>query len=116
MEGCVYPRCYSCKLPYCTKDDDKPKPKKDRSEYYKNWYKNHAEERKANYQEKKQYVRWTEVKKTLNGLKKQIGLNNFELIMGEIEKLDRHTTSNMLRNENICHQNQVFETVVRKLS
>ena len=36
-----------------------------------------------------QYVKWVELKKTINGIKKELGINNYKLIMGEIEKLER---------------------------
>jgi len=97
MTDCVYPNCYSCKFPYCIKEDEeKIKKTIDRKEYHKKRYQEHKEEIRENYKTQKQYIRWVEVKKTINGLKKQIGLNNFELIMSEIEKLDKHTLSNML--------------------
>jgi ABC-type methionine transport system ATPase subunit len=90
MNGCTYPRCYSCKLEYCIKDNViQPKKVVDRSEYHKKRYQEHKEDYKERYTSQVQYLKWVDVKKTINRLKKQIGTNNYDLIMGEIEKLEK---------------------------
>lgn len=91
MAKCIYPKCYSCTLDYCIKDTKpvKETKKKDRTEYQRKRYQNHKEEIRANYNSQTQYVKWVELKKTINGIKKELGINNYKLIMGEIEKLER---------------------------
>ena len=83
---CNYPKCYSCEHEYCIKEEKVinklPPTKQDRREYYKRWY-------EKNKIESIQYVRWVEVKKILNKEKKQIGTVNYELLMGEITKLEK---------------------------
>lgn len=61
----------------------------DRSEYQRNYYQAHKEERRQNYNAQTQYLKWVEIKKTLFKLKKQIGSVNYDLILGELEKLER---------------------------
>lgn len=63
--------------------------KSDRSEYHRKRYQEHKEEIKSRYNSQTQYIKWIEAKKTLTRLKKQIGTNNYELLMDEFEKLDR---------------------------
>lgn len=95
MAKCIYPKCYSCTLDYCIKDT-KPveeTKKKDRTEYQRKWYQEHKEEIRTNYNSQTQYVRWVELKKTINRIKKELGINNYELIMGEVEKLERYRYS-----------------------
>lgn len=95
MAKCIYPKCYSCTLDYCIKDT-KPveeTKKKDRTEYQRKWYQEHKEEIRANYNSQTQYVRWVELKKTINRIKKELGINNYELIMGEVGKLERYRYS-----------------------
>jgi hypothetical protein len=62
----------------------------DRSVYMADYYQKTKEKRKENYNAQTQYLRWIEVKKTMNRLKKQIGTVNFDLIMGEIGKLEKY--------------------------
>ena len=95
MAKCIYPRCYSCTLDYCIKDTMpvEETKKKDRTEYQRKWYQEHKEEIRANYNSQTQYVRWVELKKTINRIKKELGINNYELIMGEVEKLERYRYS-----------------------
>lgn len=62
----------------------------DRSAYMADYYQKTKEKRKENYNAQTQYLRWIEVKKTMNRLKKQIGTVNFDLIMGEIGKLEKY--------------------------
>ena len=62
----------------------------DRTAYMADYYQKTKEKRKENYNAQTQYLRWIEVKKTMNRLKKQIGTVNFDLIMGEIEKLEKY--------------------------
>ena len=95
MAKCIYPKCYSCTLDYCIKDTMpvEETKKKDRTEYQRKWYQDHKEEIRANYNSQTQYVRWVELKKTINRIKKELGINNYELIMGEVEKLERYRYS-----------------------
>lgn len=62
---------------------------KGRSEYQARYYREHKEQIKTRYKAQKQYVGYVDVKKTLNRLKKQIGTNSYDLIMTEIDKLER---------------------------
>lgn len=62
---------------------------KGRSEYQAKYYREHKEQIKARCKTQKQYVRYVDVKKVLNRLKKQIGTNSYDLIMTEIDKLER---------------------------
>lgn len=91
MAKCIYPKCYSCSLEYCIKDTKpvKETKKKDRTEYHRKRYQDHKEEIRANYNSQTQYVRWVEIKKAINRVKKDIGIANYEIIMGEVEKLER---------------------------
>lgn len=57
---------------------------KGRSEYQAEYYKTH----KKPYISQTQYVRLVEVRKVLNGLKKEIGLNSYNLISDKIEELE----------------------------
>lgn len=96
MAKCIYPRCYSCTLEYCTKDIQAPKKehkKKDRTAYQKEYYKNNKTRIKEQHNSQVQYIRWVEIKKTINRLKKDIGTKNYELLMDEIEKLKKYKYS-----------------------
>lgn len=61
-----------------------------RREYQKEYYRQNKERIKQNYNAQKQYLRYVEVKAVLNRLKKQIGSVNYDLIMAEINNLERH--------------------------
>ena len=61
----------------------------DRTEYFREYYKNTKAVKKKNYNAQKQYVGWIELKKALFKLKKKIGSVNYDLILDELEKLDR---------------------------
>lgn len=63
--------------------------KEDRKEYHKKRYQEHKEEIKQRYTSQTQYIKWIDVKKTITRLKKQIGTNNYELLMDEFEKLNK---------------------------
>ena len=93
MAKCIYPKCYSCALDYCARDIKPQKEKKDRKEYHRKRYQEHKEEIRARYNSQTQYVRWIELKKVINRIKKELGTNNYELIMGEVEKLERYRYS-----------------------
>lgn len=101
MAECCYPKCYSCKLEYCIKDNVlKPKtPKKDRSEYFAKRYQENKDKYHEYYleynKESAMYVRWMDVKKSITRLKKQIGEVNYELVMGEFEKIERVKKKNI---------------------
>ena len=84
MAKCIYPRCYSCTLEYCVKDIQAPKKEhkqKDRTAYQKNYYQKNKEKAKERYNSQTQYVKWVELKKAINGVKKDIGIANYEIIM-----------------------------------
>ena len=92
MAKCIYPKCYSCTLEYCIKDIQTPKKerkKKDRTTYQKNYYQKNKEKVKERYNAQTQYVKWVDLKKTITGIKKELGIVNYEIVMGEIEKLER---------------------------
>ena len=65
----------------------------DRSDYQKAYYKAHKAQIKANYNAQTQYVKWVEVKKALTNLKRKIGSVNYDLILDELEKLERKKSS-----------------------
>ena len=67
----------------------KMKIKKDRTEYQRKRYQEHKDEIRANYNAQTQYIKWVELKKTLNGLKKELGTNNYNLVMNKVEKIER---------------------------
>lgn len=89
MAECNYPKCYSCDLDYCIKDTKPKKEKKDRKEYHRKRYQEHKEEIKANYISRTQYVKWIELKKSINHIRKELGTNNYEIVKNQIEKLER---------------------------
>lgn len=90
MAKCIYPKCYSCNFEHCIKDTKpKMKTKKDRTEYQRKWYQEHKDEIRANYNAQTQYIKWVELKKTINGLKKELGTNNYNLVMNKVEKIER---------------------------
>lgn len=92
MAKCIYPRCYSCTLEYCVKDTKAPKKErkqKDRTAYQQKYYQKNKDKAKERYNSQTQYVRWVDIKKAINGIKKDIGIVNYEIIMGEVEKLER---------------------------
>lgn len=60
-----------------------------RSEYYKEYYAKNKDKIKANYNAQTQYLRYVSVKKVLNKLKKEIGTVNYNLILSEIERLEK---------------------------
>lgn len=62
-------------------------PGGDRSEYYKEYYQQHKKDYEKSRQSQIIFVRYVEVKKAIMSLKKQIGTNNYDLIMAEIKKL-----------------------------
>ena len=49
----------------------------------------HQETIKKNCRTPKQYLCWQEVKRTMSHIKRQIGENNYNLVMDELYKLDR---------------------------
>lgn len=85
--------CLHCALEKCI-EDEKPKP---RGNYYKAYRAANEEKMKAYYKEwyaenkttNAHYIKWVELKSTLYRLRKQLGTNNFELLIGEIEKLNK---------------------------
>lgn len=44
---------------------------------------------KERYNAQTQYVKWVDLKKTITGIKKELGIVNYEIVMSEIEKLER---------------------------
>lgn len=60
-----------------------------RSEYQHEYYEKTKERRKANYNAQTQYIRYVEIKKMLNRLRKEIGNASYGLILAELEKLER---------------------------
>lgn len=70
-------------------EDNEKIRKKDRKEYHRKRYLEHKDEIKKRYNSQTQYIKWIEAKKTITRLKKQIGTNNYELLMDEFEKLNR---------------------------
>ena len=60
-----------------------------RSEYHKEYYAKNKDKIKANYNAQTQYLRYVSVKKVLNKLKKEIGTVNYNLILSEIERLEK---------------------------
>ena len=103
---CRYPKCYSCEYDYCMKDDQiSLKPlKKDRTEYYKKYYQEHKEQQAAYYREyykshkvvktsnfsyKVNYVRYSDVLSTVKKLRKAIGKQNAELILKELDNIEK---------------------------
>ena len=103
MSECNYPQCYKCDYDYCIKDgaitQNLPSKKKDRTEYYKEYYKNNTAYKKANYREnylKRKYpeiesglISYLEVYNSLTRLKKEIGEKNFNIIIEAIEKIEK---------------------------
>lgn len=96
MAKCVYPKCYSCALEYCIKGTQASKKeckKIDRTAYQKEYYQNNKAKIKERHNSQVQYIRWIEIKKTINRLKKDIGLQNYELLMDELEKIKKYKYS-----------------------
>ena len=92
MAKCIYPRCDSCRLENGIKDIQAPKKerkKKDRTAYQKNYYQKNKEKVKERYNAQTQYVKWVDLKKTITRIKKDLGTINYEILMREIEKLER---------------------------
>ena len=59
-----------------------------RSAYNKKHYQEHKEEIKERYNSQTKYIRWVDIKKTMNKHKREIGKLNYELLMEEFRKLD----------------------------
>lgn len=60
-----------------------------RKEYFHQYYEEHKDKIKKNYNAQTQYLKWVDIKKTLFRLKRRIGADAYDLIMDEIEKLER---------------------------
>lgn len=60
-----------------------------RSAYNRKHYLEHKEEIKERYNSQTQYVRWVDVKKTMNKYKKKIGVLNYDLLMEEFCNLEK---------------------------
>lgn len=61
----------------------------DRKEYQKQYYQGRKASLRENYNSQTQYVKWVDLKKTLNRLRKRIGNDSYNLILNEMEKLER---------------------------
>ncbi len=60
-----------------------------RKEYLAQYYRDHPEKYKENYNAQTQYIKWVEVKKTIFRLKRRIGADSYNLIIDELMKLER---------------------------
>lgn len=95
MAECTYPRCYSCPFDYCIQENlvVKEKTMRDRREQYKEYYQKNKDRKHAyylqKYTSKAQYVKYLDLVSCMANLKKQIGTNNYELIVTEFEKLNK---------------------------
>lgn len=93
MDKCFYPQCQKCGYEYCVKDaseNQKKQPnKRDRRAYYKEYYRKKKKGENVPRTSKKQYVQYVELRKTVVGLKKQIGNVNCGIVMDAIEQIER---------------------------
>lgn len=62
---------------------------KSRQIYQHEYYETHKAEKKKNYNSQTKYIQWTDAKKVLNRLKKRIGMDSYNLLMDEFDKLDK---------------------------
>lgn len=76
----------------------------DRREYQHQYYLEHRDKRKADYQAYKCHVKYVEVKRMLFRVKKDIGEIHYNLLMDELEKLEK--VSLYGREERIWVKNQ----------
>lgn len=74
--------CEKCPYQTCIDGTQKETKKKDRTEYYKQYHQEH-------YNAQTQYVRWVEVRKMINKHKKEIGTINYQLLMDELNTLEK---------------------------
>lgn len=89
--------CLSCPLEKCIEDSQT------RADYFKEYQKANKEKialyQKQYYEENKQskayVVRYHDLKKMLFKIRKEIGTNNFEYILSEIEKLNKEKISDV---------------------
>lgn len=89
MAECTYPKCKKCEFDYCIKDvNKKTVRKRDRSEYYKAYYKSHKKEKSEYYISKAQYLSRVQVTSSIKRLQKMIGKVNTELIIQELNQLE----------------------------
>lgn len=100
MIKCAYPQCQKCEYEYCIKDTQKssnlPPKKRNRSGYDKKYYQENKSARKAYFRVKRLQriypdinnceVNYIEVYHAVNKLKKQLGEDNFNLVVNQIEK------------------------------
>ena len=62
---------------------------KSRQIYQHEYYESHKAEKKKNYNSQTQYIQWVDAKKVLNKLKRRIGVDSYNLLMDEFDKLDK---------------------------
>ena len=62
----------------------------DRTEYQKEYYQRHKEQKKQNYNAQTQYLKWVEIKKLLNHSRRKISDDSYNYLMDELRKLDRY--------------------------
>lgn len=90
---CKYPQCYKCEYDYCIKDGQisqkEASKKRDRTAYYKEYYRKKKDGKKVQRVSKTQYIRYVTVRNTIAKLKKQIGEVNYNLIMDAIEQIEK---------------------------
>lgn len=67
--------------------------KKDRSDYYKQWYKEHKEERKARYEQEIIYYKASDVRRLVRQLKPIIGKVNADIILNSLKELESGETN-----------------------
>ena len=81
---------------------------KNRAEYYRQYYLEHRDKRKAEYQAYKNYVKYVEVKRMLTRFKKDIGDIHYNLLMDELSKIEQ--VSLYGRKNRVGIKNQGTET------
>lgn len=73
--------------------------KKDRSEYYKKWYKEHKEDRKAKYEQKIIYLKASDVRRLVRQLKPKIGKVNADIILNSLKELESGGNDEQIKSD-----------------
>ena len=86
---CTFPNCEDCNEYGCDKRNYKSKPKRDRTDYQKDYYQRHKVEIQSKYASKSIFLRYVTVRSTVRKLSKQIGKVNVAIVLDAIEQIEK---------------------------
>ena len=87
--NCTFPNCKDCAEYGCDSRNYKSKPKRNRTDYQKDYYQRHKAEIQSKYASKSIFLRYVTVKSTIRKLSKQIGSANVAIVLDAIEQIEK---------------------------